>query len=159
MARQGRFEEAATLQKRILANEPTNYTWLENVADNVRWAGHADEALPYYRRGREATLTAITSEPNQAWPRALFAYFSARLGDKTRAGQEIKEAINLAPGDTDVLVKAIVTYEALGERDLGMEYLKDLNSEGLQELSQSPDLADFCQDPRFKQAVTSKGAK
>jgi eukaryotic-like serine/threonine-protein kinase len=159
LSREGRFEEAATLQKRVLANAPANYMWLANVADNVRWAGHSADALPYYRRGLNATLAAITSEPHEAWPRALFAYFSARLGDETRAEQEIKEAVNLAPDDTDVLVKAIVTYEVLGERDLGMEYLKGMSSEGLQEASQSPDLADFCQDPRFQEEVRKKGAK
>ena len=156
---QGRYEEAAAYQKRALVYQPKNYLWLMNVADNTRWAGHASEALPYYRKARELAMAEMTSEPRSADARAFFAYFAARLGDKARAEQEIKQAINLEPGNNEVLRRAVMTYEALGERDFAIGALQGITLLELKHLTQQPDLAEFCQDPRFKQQMIDKGGQ
>jgi|SRR5215472_4952511 len=67
---------------------------LTNIADNLRWAGHQSEPLPYYGRARDIALADMAADPRDASMRALFAYLCARLGDRTRAEQEIKQAIN-----------------------------------------------------------------
>jgi len=158
-ANQGRYAEAAVYQKRALAYDPNNYFWLINVADNTRWAGHPADARPYYIKARERAKGEMTLNPQAALARAYFAYFSARLGDKVRAAEEIKQAINLAPGDNELLRRAVLTYEVLGERDLAIETLRGITLAELRQLTQHPDLAEFCQDPRFKQQMIDKGGQ
>jgi len=67
--------------------------------------------------------------------------------------------MNLAPADTDVLENAILTYEALGDRELPLEMAKKLILDSLREFFDEPGLADFCRDPRFKQLMIDKGGQ
>jgi tetratricopeptide (TPR) repeat protein len=159
LSHQWRFEEAAAYQKRALVYEPNNFIWWLNIADNLRWAGHRDAALPYYRKASDLAKAEMTLNPLSARPRANFAYFSAVLGDKARAEEEITQARNLAPGNNDVLRRAVLIYEILGERNLALEALRGLTSAELRELTRYPDLAEFCQDPRFKQQMIDKGGQ
>jgi eukaryotic-like serine/threonine-protein kinase len=154
---QGRYGEAADYQKRALKYDPNNYIWLLNVADNVRWAGHLAEARPYYVRGREQAKLQMTLNPQTEMARTYFAYASVWLNDKPRAEEEIRQAINLIPGDDEVLFYAVEIYELLGERDLAIGVLRGLNPEVAKELTHNPDLADFFQDPRVKQVMIEKG--
>ena len=159
LSHQWRFEEAAAYQKRALVYEPNNFIWWLNIADNLRWAGHRDAALPYYRKASDLAKAEMTLNPLSARPRANFAYFSAVLGDKARAEEGITQARNLAPGNNDVLRRAVLIYEILGERNLALEALRGLTSAELRELTRYPDLAEFCQDPRFKQQMIDKGGQ
>ena len=157
MTFQRRFEDAAAYQRRAMVFEPNNYYWILNLADDLRWAGHSSGAQPYYRQGRDLALEDITSHPGSADARAVYAYFLARLGDHDRADQEIKQALNLAPSETDLLRRAVLTYEAVGQHDQAITAAKRLTGAELKLLTREPDLADFCQDPRFKQLMADKG--
>ena len=156
---QRRFAEAVELQKKALTYESNNYLWVFNVADNLRWAGQVAAAKPYYRKAQELAKSEMTINPQAARARAYFAYFSAHLGDKPRAEDEIAQAISLAPGDNELLRRAVLTYEALGERERAIDLLPRFTPAELNRLTQHQDLADFCQDPRFKQLRIDKGGQ
>jgi tetratricopeptide (TPR) repeat protein len=156
---QGRYEEAAAYQKRSLAFNPNSYLKLTNLADNLRWAGHVAEARTYYSKAQDQAKQAMTLDPQFAAARAYFAYTSARLGDTQRAMDEIRQAINLAPKENFVLELAIRTYEPLGARDLALQALREVTPGQTKWLLRNPDLADFCQDPRFKQQMIDKGGQ
>ena len=81
------------------------------------------------------------------------AYISARLGDRQRAEDEIAQALQLSPGETKVIRNAVLTFEALGERDKAIQVLSSASPDLLRELDRQPDLADFRQDSRFKQLL------
>ncbi len=154
---QHRYEEAAEFQKRALAYQPKNCDWVLNLADDLRWAGHAEEAKVYYRQAKDLAFAEMSIDPSSAGTRALYAYFWARLDNPERARQEISQAINLAPGDNDVLRLGVMTYEALGDRDLALETSRGMTTAELKLLIREPDLADFCRDPRFRQQMIDKG--
>ena len=159
MAFQKRYEEAAAFQKRALLYQPDNYEWMLNLADDLRWAGKKSEARPHYQRARELALEDMTIHPTETQARALYAYFSARLGDRATAKHEIRQAINLAPSDNEIRRIAVLTYEAIGERDLALEASRGMTQGELKLLIREPDLAGFCQDPRFKEEVADKGGQ
>ena len=71
----------------------------------------------------------------------------------TRLFDEIRQALQLSPGDNKVIRIAVLTYEALGQREQAIQVLSGATPELLQELDRQPDLADFRQDLRFKQVV------
>src|SRR5262249_54353547 len=113
------------------------------------------EAAAAYRKGIDLALAALKQDPRDGYTRAYVAYFSARLNDSARARDEISQAKELSPDDTKVIRRAVLTYEALGERDLAIEALQGANPELLRELDRHPDLAGFRKDYRFKQIVSN----
>ena len=154
---QGRYEEAATLQKRALAYEPKRVTWMLNVADNLRWAGHVSEARPYYVKARDQAKLDMTLNPQlPAW-RAYFAYACGRLGEQARAEDEIRQAVNLAPGNSLVLDISVEVHELLGQREAAIESFRKLTPALQKELTRLPDLADFYKDPRVTREMLQKG--
>jgi len=154
---QGRYEDAAALQKRALAYDASHDTWVINVADNLRWAGHVSEARQYYEKAREQTRLERNLNPQSAWARAYFAYACARLGERAQAEEEITQAANLAPTDSLVLDYAVEIHEFLGKRDAAIEYFRQLTPAVQKELTHLPDLADFFKDSRVTEVMAQKG--
>jgi tetratricopeptide (TPR) repeat protein len=152
-AYQKRDAEAATFYKRAIAMDASDYIYFENLADSLRRLGRVHEANMAYRKAMEMSLAVLKENPRLGYPRGYVAYISARLGDRTRAEDEIAQALQLARGETKVIRSAVLTYEALGERDRAIAVLDGATPDLLRELDRQPDLADFRQDPRFRQLV------
>jgi hypothetical protein len=91
----------------------------------------------------------------------VVAYIAARFGDRKRAEDEIAQALQLSPGETKVIRSAVLTYEALGQRDRAIQVLNTATPDLLRELDRQPDVADFSRDSRFRQLVArnSNGGK
>jgi tetratricopeptide (TPR) repeat protein len=153
----GRYADAAAYLTRALAYEPDHYTWLMNLADNLRWSGQATSARIYYHKAQEGARLAIDLNPQSGRSRAFFAYLSCELGERDRARDEIRQSISLQPGENENLMLAIWTYECLGERGLALDRLREMTPAEAGEVCTNPDLADFCRDPRFKKEMTDKG--
>jgi hypothetical protein len=68
-------------------------------------------------------------------------------------GFEISQALEMLPGDAEVIVNAVLTYETLRERDQAIKVLGLATPEVLEKLNRQPDLADFRQDIRFIKVV------
>ena len=126
--------------------------WL-NLGDSNRRLGHLADAKLAYRKGLNLALIELQGNPRLGLTRAYVAYLAARLGDARRGQDEINQALELSNGDTKVIRFAVLTYEALGERDQGIRVLGLATPEVLADLNRQPDLADFRQDVRFKQVV------
>jgi tetratricopeptide (TPR) repeat protein len=148
-----RDAEAVTYYTRAVSLDPNDYFFWLNLGDSNRRTGHLDEATGAYRKGMDLALVELKDNPRLGLTRAYVAYFAAQLGDTKRAQDEISQALQLSPGDNKVIRKAVLTYEALGQRDRAIQVLTGATPELFQELDRQPDLADFRQDIRFKQVV------
>jgi tetratricopeptide (TPR) repeat protein len=148
-----RDAEAVTYYTRALSLDPAEYVYWLNLGDSNRRTGHLDEATTAYRKGMDLALVDLKDNARDGLTRAYVAYFAAQLGDTKRAQDEISQALQLSPGDNKVIRKAVLTYEALGQRDRAIQVLTGATPEVFQELNRQPDLADFRQDIRFKQVV------
>jgi tetratricopeptide (TPR) repeat protein len=148
-----RDADAVTYYTRALSLDPSVYIYWLNLGDSNRRTGHLDDATTAYRKGMDLALVELKDNPRLGFTRAYVAYFAARLGDTKRAQDEISQALQLSHGDNKVIRKAVLTYEALGQRDHAISVLSGATPELFQELNRQPDLADFRQDTRFKQVV------
>lgn len=153
LAYQKKDEEAIAYYKRAVALDPSEYVYLENLADSNRRLGREHNAKAAYRRALDLALAALNENPRLGYDRGFVAYISARLGDRKRAEDEIAQALQLSPGETKVIRNAVLTYEALGERARAIHVLEGAPIELLHELDRQPDLADFRRDSRFKQLI------
>src|SRR5438270_2292645 len=145
--------EAIAYYKRAVALDPSNYIYLENLADSNRRLGRVRDANAAYHQAMDLALATLKENPRLGYPRGYVAYIAARLGDRKRAEDEIAQALQLSPRETKVIRSAVLTYEALGERDRAIQILDTATPHLLRELDRQPDLADFSHDSRFRQIV------
>ena len=154
-----RDAEAIPYLEHAAALDPHGYLWQLNLGDANRHLGRREPARTAYHKGMELALADLAENPRQGSVRAMVGYFAARLGERGRAQDEIRQAIQLSPGDNQVILLAVSAYEALGMRDRALAALTGASGQLLAEMKNNRDLAEFSHDPRFKkiEARESKG--
>jgi tetratricopeptide (TPR) repeat protein len=152
-AYQGRDPEAAGYYEQAIALSGSDYVLRLNLGDSYRRMGRSREAADAYRAGQDLALAELKENPRKGYTRAVVAYFAARLGDRRRAYDEISQALHFSPNDNKVFRRAVLTYEALGERETALEVSGRSTKNLLLELNRQPDLADFRDDIRFIQLL------
>jgi tetratricopeptide (TPR) repeat protein len=154
-----RYVEALEDYKRIVGLAPNEYVYMENLADTYRWLGRPEDARGWYRKAMSLAWKELNQNPTLGYPRSFVAYTAARLGQRKTAENEIGQALQSSPGNNKVVINAVLTYEALGQRNKAIGVLRATTPEVLRELDRHPDLADFRQDPRFRQLVSTTARK
>jgi eukaryotic-like serine/threonine-protein kinase len=152
-AYQDRDADAAKYYTRAVTMDPGEYLYWLNLGDSNRRSGRLADAKLAYRNGLNLALIELRGNPRLGLTRAHVAYFAARLGDPKRGQDEISQALELLPGDTQVILNAVLTYETLGERDQAINVLGLATPEVLKKVNRQPDLADLREDVRFVQVV------
>ena len=145
----------AMLAELVLANDPKTYQHWLTEGDADYKSGHLPDAREAYQKGIDLASAELAANPQKGNTHAFVAYFAARLGDKTRAEQEAKQALKLSPDDDKVMRRVVLTYEALGERERAIQALSGASPQVLYALDRQPDLADFRQDLRFQQLIAA----
>lgn len=153
LACEHRDEEAVVYSHRAVELSPSDYLYRLNLADSYRRLGRVVEAQAEYRKALNSARSELTQNPRSGYVRAFVAYFSVRLGDRHRAEDEIAQALQSSPGNARVLLRAVLTYDLLGQRQEAMSILSSAPAELLREIDRDPDLADFSRDLRFKRLV------
>jgi len=159
LASERRDTEAIAYLDRCVTLDSRNYFYFLNLADCNRRLGHRKTAREQYARGMDLTLADWRENPRDGRARAALAYFAAQLGQKERAADETRQALQLSAGDNNVIYLAVMTYVTLGQRDRALTSLSEGTPQLLRGLIREPDLADFLRDPRFIEllAVKNKG--
>ena len=154
-AYRGQDAQAATYYERALRINPRNTVYLVNLGDSYRRSGRSTDADRSYRMGMDLTLAELNADARDGLTRAYVAYFAARLGARSRAEEEIGQALALSAGDSMVIRKAVLTYVALGETGRALEILRTTPANVVRELNRHPDLAEFRRDLRFQELLAS----
>jgi eukaryotic-like serine/threonine-protein kinase len=149
LAYQERDAEAVGYYSQAARLRPRSYLYLLNLGDSYRRLSRVTDARATYRRAKDLVLNELATNPRSGYSRVSLAYFEARLGDPEEAEQEMVQALQLAPADTKVRRRAILTYEAIGQRDAALRILAASGTPLVQELQRHPDMTDFCRDSRF----------
>jgi tetratricopeptide (TPR) repeat protein len=156
-AYQGRDAEAIEHYERAVSLDPSDYVNIENAADCYRRVDRLAEAKKAYRKAMTLALTELGENPALGYSRSFVAYCAARLGDTKRAEVEISQALKSSPGDNKVIGNTVLTYEALHQREKAIGVVRGATPQLLHQLCRHPDLADFCQDPRYQLLLNQIG--
>ena len=143
-----------TLNELVVANNPKAYQYWLIQGDAEYKLGHLPAAKAAFQKGMDMALAELARNPREGYTHAFVAYFAARLGDKARAEQEIKQALELSPTDDKTIRRAVLTYEALGERDRAIEALSHASPQLSDDMNHQPDLPDLRADSRFQQLLS-----
>jgi tetratricopeptide (TPR) repeat protein/TolB-like protein len=152
---QGRDREAIPHLKRAIEIGAPSSLYYMNLGTALRRAGEARESQEAYQIGKELAESAVTKNPRDAIENSNLAYFCARLGEERRAVFEAQRSLQISDKNNNVRWYVVLTYEALGRRDLTLPLLEDAPSSMLARLNRFPDLAELRADPRFKQLLVN----
>lgn len=153
LASENRDSEAIQYSRQAVALSPSDYLYRLNLGDSYRRLGRKKEAFAEYQMALDSARSELKQNPKSGYVRSFVAYFSARLGDRRRAEDEIAQALQSSPENARVVLRAVLTYEALGMRREAISTLSLATSELLREIDRDPDLGDFARDLRFRQMV------
>lgn len=156
---EGRDEEAVALLEQSVALDSTSATCYLNLGDGLRRLQRGAEARKAYSAALNLASAEVRQNPRNGYQRAFVGYLVARLGQRSRAIDETEEALQLYPHDSKVLRRAILTYEALGERNRALQVAAKAPLSILQELERLPDLKAFCRDRRFTDLLDTTTTK
>ncbi len=152
---QRRERDAIPFFTRTLVLDPTQYVAWRNLEICYRRLNMSQEALHAARTGLEVAEVGKQTNPKLAYPRSFVGYFQARLGRRQLAESEIAQARTFSNNDPGVLWMAVLTYEALRERQSTLDALAMAGPQLLGDLSRWPDLAELQKDPHFIQLLAS----
>jgi serine/threonine-protein kinase len=156
LAYQQRDRDAVEYYRQAVEMEPGNYKYFMNLADSERRLGQAQDARQTYKQGKKLVLAELQENPHLGPTRAYLAYFKTRLGDRDGAEEEMAEALQVSPNDTQVIRSAILSYDALGLKEKAFAIAHSAPADLLNELRRHPDLAEFSGDPRFLELLAKK---
>ena len=146
---QEQYTKALPFFEESIASGPPSAIRFRDLGDVYRHLGRATEAATAYRSARDMAQDALTRNPRQANSRVLLALVLAFLKDARRAESEASQALAIEPENAMVMREAVITYEALHNRDTSLRLLANAPRPLLEELSHDPDVKDLQQDTRF----------
>ena len=105
--------------------------------------GHFSDSQKSVETGLRLAEGQLVQNPRDGSARAFLGFFSALSDQKDRSESEIRQALQLAPHQLNVLWMAVATYEALGEREQTLAILRGAPIEMLDDLKRWPEMAEL----------------
>jgi serine/threonine protein kinase/tetratricopeptide (TPR) repeat protein len=142
------FEEAAS--------KDDNCRWWGNLADTYRQLPEfKDKAAASYRKAIDMAEAALTKSPDDYELLSVLAMYYAHSGEKAKSLELIARARALAPADLETIRRAILAYEAVGERSRALDALGEYHERlgSSEEIEKEPDLAALCRAPEYAKIV------
>jgi eukaryotic-like serine/threonine-protein kinase len=149
MAYRGRDTEALRYYQRAAAMEASNHRYWINIGDVQRRLKLPGAGRAAYRKAFALTSDHLKRSPGSYQIRAYMAYTEARLGQKANARSGIVQALQSPDKDKQLLMCAIWTYEALGDREQTLKLVSQITPEMKIAIEHHPDLADLRRDSRY----------
>jgi tetratricopeptide (TPR) repeat protein len=150
LAFQGRQKEALDYYQRAVEKDPNWVIYRLNLGDAQRRVGDEANAKDSYRHGLRLAQDQVTANVTNALARARLAYFQSRLGLKDEARSQIAAALHSPAKDDQVVLCAVETYEALGDRQQSLEAAAMASLQIRDEMNRHPDLLALQKDSRFQ---------
>jgi|HubBroStandDraft_6_1064221.scaffolds.fasta_scaffold07207_2 serine/threonine protein kinase/Flp pilus assembly protein TadD len=127
------------------------------LGDALYWSpGRRPDAQKAYQKGVELAKANILVNPKDAKQYALLGEFSVMLDQKQTALDSIQKALSLAPKDPEVMFKAALVYNHLGENKQTLGWLEKATGAGYPRIvvRDTPDFEALKQDPQFRTLTT-----
>ena len=155
----GRCAQAVPLMERASQLTPKSEQVWGNLGDAYACvSGRKRDAESAYRHAVQLGQERLKVNANDGETLSVVALYQAKLGDGTKALDNIQKARHLAPGSRKVQWEAALIYELAGQRDHALDALQAAIRGGqpLDEVRGEPALAKLRADPRYQQLMNPK---
>jgi Flp pilus assembly protein TadD len=156
---EGRDPEAIFYIKNALDKWPARYLWWTNLGTAYRRTKQPMASQRAYQRGLDLAKAEMIRNPREGRVRAVLAYLYARVDKRDVAESQVAEALRESPSDADARFWAVLTYEALNDRNSSIKVLSSSSAAVLADVARDPDLADLRQDSRFQELLAAHQQK
>ena len=150
----GRYQDAAGSMAKAVELAPKTPMLWGNLGDALAMVkDQSEKAKEAHRKAAGLAEQQIVLNPKDANLRGRLAVYHAKLGDTSRALEEVRESLRTAPDDVDVLYKAARVHEMAGRRGEALRLLESCLRRGYSklELDNDPEFSRLRLDPGFKQ--------
>ncbi len=157
----GDYRKALSLFEEVTAKSSDCQYW-GNLADTYRQLPETrDKAEAAYRKAIAFAEQALVAAPDDPILLSVLALYSAHVGEKKKAMQATARARAIAPADLEVIRMAILVLEAVSERDLALDALREYRERlgGIAEIEKEPDLAALRSAPEYAEIVRDQSQK
>jgi serine/threonine-protein kinase len=154
----GNYAESARLFEEALKLDPHDaVSWGQLGEACSELPALRDRAPAHFKKAIEVASRQLTVNPRQPNLLASLAVFEAKLGRTPQALDRLRHALDLAPNDGRILIKAARVYEIVRRRDQAVAALRQAVALGLPlwEIEGNRDLEPVRKDPRFQRALTA----
>lgn len=142
------FENAVSPSK----GAPGEYLNWANLGDALRWIpGREDAARKAYQQAMHLLAPRLQRAPSDVTLASRMGLYAARAGATADADALIRKALQLAPANADVLFRAALGYELLGNRAGALDAILKARQAGYPEkfIEAEPDLVNLRRDPAY----------
>jgi tetratricopeptide (TPR) repeat protein/tRNA A-37 threonylcarbamoyl transferase component Bud32 len=147
------YPDAIVAYDKARALDQQDYLNWGNLGDALYWSpNRRPESAAAYKRAIELGQARLQVNPKDATVRAFVADYYAMLGDRHSATVELDKALTLAPQDPDVLFRAAVVYNQLGDQRQTLDWLNKAVAANFSRTTvrDTPDFDHLKSDPAFK---------
>lgn len=151
-----RYTEAAAMYEKARALDDQDYLNWGNLADAQYWSPEQrKESTQAYTTAIRLARERVRVNPKDATALAYMATYSAMIGDKTAALDELHKALELAPQDSDVMFRAAQVYNHLGDKRETWAWLQKAVAANYSKVMvrDTPDFSSLRADPAFQSLV------
>ena len=144
------FEKAKELKE----NDYLNWG---NLGDALYWSPERrNEAPQAYKRAIELARERTQTNPRDQIALIYLAEYSAMIGDRQSASSAVQKALAVAPNDSEVMFRAALVHNQLGDKEQTISWLKKAADAGYSRpiIRDTPDFANLRTDPHFREIVS-----
>jgi serine/threonine-protein kinase len=146
-----RYAESVTMSQKAIQLNNKNYLVWANLMNAYQALGQKQN----FESAREHTIVLLEQnvklKPLDPLTQVSLASLYAQKGEREKAIPRVEAALARAPDDPTVLELAGETYEGLGDRKQGLDYIEKAVQHGypVDDLKNAPELQKLLSDPNF----------
>jgi len=153
---EGKYEDAAhTYELALTLNDNDYLTW-GNLAAAYCWInGKKDTAINIYKHAIEIAEERLKVNPKDPDVISNLARYYSDIGNEKKSLKLLKQSLDIAPENVEVMFRAASTYEHLGMRDEALLWIGKAirNGYSLSEIENQPELKQLVTDERYQQLL------
>jgi non-specific serine/threonine protein kinase len=149
----GRIERSAELFRRAADIRPEDFQCLMLMSQSLRLLGRAAEAREANLEGIRRAERQLELDPVDVRALSLGGGALLEVGQRERAGQWVKRAMEIDPDDGGVLSNLVCFYAKNGQKEEALDVLEKIFARGLGQrdwVEHDPDYDPLRDHPRFK---------
>ena len=152
-----RYPDAISAYEKARDLDDKDFMNWGNLGDALYWSGQRrSEAAPVYKRAIQLARAQLLVNPHDAGTIALAAGYYAMLGDRAAAQSHIEKALRSDPQNSDVLFRAAIVYNQMGDHHKTIDWLRKAVAAKFSRTTvrDTPDFDPLKSDPEFKDIVS-----
>ena len=153
---EGKYEDAAHNYELALSLNDNDYLTWGNLAAAYFWIQRKrDKAIETYKFAIEIAEERLKVNPKDSDVISNLARYYSDIGNKKKSLKLLRQSLDIAPDNVEVMYRAASTYEKLGMRDDALEWIGNAIENGYPrtEIESQPELKQLVTDERYQQLL------